>query len=58
MEVGESDVEDVLGLVASTLPSRNASAVAFAYGDPREALLAAIHQAVLCCSLDKTIPRA
>ena len=53
MDVKESDIEDVLGLVKSTLPSRNTSSAAFAYGDPREALLAAAHQVSLHIFLDQ-----
>jgi hypothetical protein len=44
MDVDETDVEDLMGILASSVPARNAT-TAFAYGDPREMLLAGAHQA-------------
>ncbi len=43
MDVDETDVEDLTGILATSVPARNAT-TAFAYGDPREMLLAAVHQ--------------
>jgi hypothetical protein len=44
MDVDETDVEDLMGIRASTVPARNAT-TAYAYGDQREMLLAAAHEA-------------
>jgi hypothetical protein len=44
MDVDETDVEDLMGIRATSIPARNAT-TAYAYGDPREMLLATAHQA-------------
>jgi hypothetical protein len=35
-DLDESDIDQLTGLVASTIPDRNPVAIDYAYGDPRE----------------------
>jgi hypothetical protein len=35
-DLGESDIDQLTGIVASTIPDRNPIANDYAYGDPRE----------------------